>query len=129
MTSKAKYQILTFLIAMVWLANGLFCKVFNLVPRHQQIVATILGEQHARAFTFMIGIAETAMAIWIISGIWPRLNAVLQILAIAIMNTLEFILVPNLLLWGHANAFFALLFILLIYYKEFYLNRKLAVQP
>ena len=127
--SSTKYQILTFLIAAVWLANGLFCKVFNLVPRHQQIVAAILGEQHARAFTLTIGIAETAMAIWIISGIWPRLNAVAQILVIATMNTVEFILLPSLLLWGRWNAFFAFLFILLIYYKEFYLTSKLTVQP
>ena len=122
------YQTLNNLIAAVWLVNGLFCKVLNLVPRHQQIVARILGEEHARSFTLLIGILETIMAAWIISRIWPRLNAVVQILVVAIMNTLEVILVPDLLLWGRFNAFFAFLFILLIYYKEFYLTRKLAVQ-
>ena len=122
-----RYLILNYLIAAVWLVNGLFCKVLNLVPRHQQIVARILGEDHARTFTFAIGVSETMMAIWIISRIWPRLNAVVQILVIATMNTLEFILVPDLLLWGRFNALFAFLFILLIYYKEFYFTRKLAV--
>ena len=38
------HQVLHYLIAAVWLANGLFCKVLNLVPRHQQIVARILGK-------------------------------------------------------------------------------------
>ena len=122
------YQILNFLIAIVWLANGLFCKVLNLVPRHQQIVARILGEDYARAFTLSIGLAETAMAIWIFSGVWSRLNAIVQIVVIATMNTIEFFLAPDLLLWGRANAFFAFLFILLIYYKEFHLTRKSAVQ-
>ena len=128
MVKRKKYLTLNYLIAAVWLVNGLFCKVFNLVPRHQQIVASILGEDHARVFTLMIGLAETGMAIWIISGLWPRVSAIVQILVIAAMNTLEFILVPDLLLWGRANAFFAFFFILLIYYKEFYLNKKLAVQ-
>jgi hypothetical protein len=63
--------------------NGLFCKVLNLVPRHQQIVARILGEDHARAFTLMIGLAETGMAIWILSALWPRVNGIVQILVIA----------------------------------------------
>jgi hypothetical protein len=36
------YKLLNYLIAAVWLVNGLFCKVLGLVPRHQEIVATIL---------------------------------------------------------------------------------------
>jgi hypothetical protein len=125
MTVARKHQILGFFIATVWLINGLFCKVLNLVPRHQQIVARILGDEHARLFTLLIGIGEIAMAAWIISGIWSRANGVIQILIIAIMNTFESLLVPDLLLWGKANAFFAFLFILVIYYNEFYLNKKL----
>lgn len=128
MTSKRKYQILTYLIAAVWLTNGLVCKVLNLVPRHQEIVARILGNDHARMLTLFIGLAEIAMAIWIITGIWPGLNAIMQILVVATMNTLEFFLVPDLLLWGKFNAFFAFLFILLIYYKGFALRKQLALQ-
>jgi hypothetical protein len=129
MTDKRKYQILTYLIATVWLINGLVCKGLNLVPRHQEIVARILGDDHARALTLLIGLAETAMAIWIVSGIPARINAISQILVIATMNTLEFFLVPDLLLWGRANAFYAFLFILLIYYKEFHLHKQLVLQP
>jgi hypothetical protein len=64
------------------------------------------------------------MAIWIISGFKARVNAVTQIAIIATMNTLEFILVPDLLLWGKLNALFAFLFIVLIYFNEFFLNKK-----
>lgn len=68
------------------------------------------------------------MAVWIVSGLWTRLNALTQILVIAAMNVLEFALVPDLLLWGKANAVFALLFILLIGYNEFGMNKTPAQQ-
>ncbi len=128
MKETRKHQILTFLIALVWLINGVFCKVFNLVPRHQEIVGKILVNEHAKLYTVLIGIFEAAMAVWILSRVFSKLNALVQILLVALMNTLEFILVPNLLLWGRANAFFALMFILLIFYNEFGLNRKLVLK-
>lgn len=116
---------LNYSIAAVWIANGLFCKVLNLVPRHQQIVARILDIEDPALLTIFIGLAEIGMAIWILSGIRPRLNAITQIIVIAIMNSLEFFIAPDLLLWGKANAIFALLFILMIYFKEFYLSKKI----
>lgn len=128
MTYRKKYQILNYFIAAVWFINGLFCKVLNLVPRHQEIVASILGNGHARLFTMLIGVSEIIMAIWILSGLRSRLNTIAQILIIAIMNILEFALVPDLLLWGKANIAFAFLFILLIYYNGFILKKKLALQ-
>lgn len=112
--TRIKY--LKYLISIVWLVNGLFCKVLNLVPRHQQIVARITGSPHAAALTRTIGFAEIAMAVWILSGIKPRLNAITQIMVIATLNTLEFLLAPDLLLWGRFNALYAFLFILLILY-------------
>ena len=122
MTTKGLHTILNYFIAAVWIANGLFCKVLNLVPRHQEIVARILGNEYAGLLTRAIGISEILMAVWIISGIKPRLNALTQVLIIATMNIIEFTLAPDLLLWGHTNIFFAFLFILLILYNEFMLN-------
>src|SRR5678809_129100 len=90
---------LTYFIAMVWIVNGLLCKVLNLVPRHQEIVSKILATENARFCTLVIGLAEVGMGLWILSGILTRLNAVTQIAVIATMNALEFILVPDLLLW------------------------------
>lgn len=117
---------LHYFIAGVWITNGLFCKVLNLVPRHQEIVARILGSEHARPLTLLIGVAEIGMAVWILSGIRKNLNAVTQIFVIAAMNSLEFFLVPDLLLWGRVNAFFAFAFIVLIYYNEFLYTKKLT---
>jgi len=117
-------QFLNYLIAAVWLTNGLFCKVLNLVPRHQEIVARITGSSHAGVLTRAIGFAEIAMAVWVLGGIKPRLNALSQAVIIATMNSLEFFLAPDLLLWGRLNALFAFLFILVILYKEFYLRTR-----
>jgi DoxX-like protein len=129
MTNMTKVDIrkwVTYFVAMVWIANGLLCKVLNLVPRHQEIVSKILSIEDARLCTVLIGIAETAMGVWILSGILTRLNAITQITIIATMNVLEFILVPDLLLWGKFNALFAGMFILLIFYNEFILANKIV---
>lgn len=125
---KSLHKILNYLIASVWLVNGFFCKVLNLVPRHQQIVERILGADYSLILTKAIGVSEIIMAIWIVSGIKTRLNAIIQIIVIAVMNTLEFLLVPDLLLWGKLNSLFAFIFILVIYSNEFILNKKLAKQ-
>ena len=126
MTDKTIHRLLTYCITTIWIANGLFCKVLNLVPRHQQIVAGILGNEHARLLTIVIGCSEIFMAIWILTNIKSKLNVIVQIMIIATMNALEFILVPDLLLWGKANAIFACILILVVYFNEFYLNKKLS---
>ncbi len=121
-TNKDSY--LTYFIALIWFVNGLFCKVLNLVPRHQEIVGRILGETYAREITFLIGLAEIAMTIWVLSRFLSRFNAVTQIVIILTMNVLEFMLAPDLLLWGGFNFVFASLFCAVIYCNEFISNKK-----
>jgi uncharacterized membrane protein YphA (DoxX/SURF4 family) len=124
MTKVNFNKILLYLISLVWLINGLVCKVLDLVPRHGQIVSRILGNDHSRLLTILIGLSEMFMAVWILSGFKKRFCAIAQIMIIGTMNMLEFILTPDLLLWGRFNSLFALLFILLIYINEFILARK-----
>lgn len=119
------HSILTCLIAAVWLANGLLCKVLNLAPRHEQIVASILGNTYSREWTVSIGIAEIMMTIWICSGYLKRVNAMIQIFIVLLMNVLEVLLVPQLLLWGYMNLVFAILFCVVIYYSQFVLVSSL----
>ena len=119
MPDKKIHTLLRYGIATVWIANGLFCKVLHLVPRHEQIVARIIGADYAAPLTMLIGVAEILMAIWILSGIKTRWNAMVQIAVVTVMNILEFMLVPDLLLWGRMNALFALFFILVVYWNEF----------
>ncbi len=128
MSDKVIHKLLSYSLAVVWIVNGLFCKVLDLVPRHEKIVGRILGADHARLFTIAVGSAEIFMAIWILSSIKTRLNTILQILVVAIMNSLEFILVPDLLLWGKWNSLFAFIFILVVYFNEFQLNKKSSLQ-
>ncbi|WP_149525997.1 DoxX-like family protein [Sphingobacterium hotanense] len=122
MKSLPIYSILQGLIALVWLINGLLCKILNLVPRHQQIVERILGEPHARLLTILIGIAEIMMVVWILSRWNARLCAITQIVVIGVMNIIELILAKDLLLWGRLNIVFAFAFMVLIYLKEFRLK-------
>ena len=124
---KYRDTIWNWLIACVWLINGLFCKVLDLVPRHRLIVARILGDEYAKPLTVLIGLLETCMAVWILSGFSKKLNVLSQIVLIAGMNTLEFFLAPDLLLWGRLNALFAFFFVVIIYYRGRY-SRPAAVQ-
>lgn len=123
-----KYKLSTVIIATVWLVNGLFCKVLNLVPRHEQIVARILGNEYSRPLTFLIGLAEIVMAIWVLTKLKSKLNSIAQMTIVATMNIIEFTIVPDLLLWGRLNIVFAFLFIVLVYYNEFVLNKKLNLR-
>lgn len=128
MNKKIIHRILIYLIATVWIVNGLFCKLLNLVPRHQLIVARILGNDHAGLFTKIIGALEVCMAIWILSSVKPRFCAFAQIIVVAAMNCIEFVLASDLLLFGRINSIIALIFIIVIYYNEFVLNRTTAQQ-
>jgi hypothetical protein len=124
MSRIGTHKIINFFIAAVWAINGLICKVLNFVPRHEAIVASILGSSHSRLFTILIGIAEVLMALWVASGVSPRLNAISQLIVIVIMNYLEYFMVPDLLFWGRLNALFAFAFMLMIYINTFYFSRK-----
>lgn len=120
--SPKLHTLLNVFIAIVWLVNGLVCKILNLVPRHELIVSKILGEEHALLFTKVIGGAEVLMMIWILSGIKSRFAAVFQIVIVMTMNVLELFLVPDLLLFGRLNIVVASLFAALIYINEFKLR-------
>jgi len=113
---NAKYIVLTYFIAFVWCINGIV-KLFDLVPRHRLIVERILGSEYSGLLTKAIGFLELFMCLWVLSGIKMKLNTALQIAVVAMMNTMEYFIVPDILLWGKLNAFFALLFIILIYIR------------
>jgi hypothetical protein len=124
MNKNLIHSALTYAIAAVWIINGLFCKVLNLVPRHEEIVGRILGNEHAFIFTKTIGTLEILMAVWILTGMYSRFCAVSQIIIIAAMNIMEFILVPDILLFGRINLIVAIAFIGIIYINEFILKKK-----
>lgn len=108
----------------MWLINGLFCKLLNFVPRHQEIVSKILGNDYSLFFTKTIGILEVLMFVWIVSKIKSKWCAVLQMITIATMNIIEFFAVPDLLLYGRLNIVFAAIFIAVIYTHQFVISKS-----
>lgn len=111
--------------ALVWLINGLYCKILNLVPRHETIVSEILGSRFSTEITITIGVLEVIMCAWILSNTTPRLNGIVQISIILLMNIIEFIYIPNLLLWGKLNIIFSIVFTAIIYVNTFIMKETL----
>lgn len=92
-------------VACVWLFHGIYSKILNQIPRHQEIVARILGEEW-RGLTPWIGVLEVMMGLWVLSAWRPRLCALAQTASIVFMNALEIALARDLLL--HAPGMVAL---------------------
>jgi hypothetical protein len=106
-------------IALIWFLNGFYCKLINGVPRHQLIVARILGPEHAVLFTRLIGIAETGMSVWVLSRIKSKIGCWVQVMLILTMNTIELIKARDLLLFGGGNILLALLLVCVIVWTEY----------
>ena len=121
MNTKPPHPPLTFrlLFTAVWLVNGVWCKILDGVPRHREIVARILGEEHSLLLTRMIGMGEVVMAAWILSGIRWKWSCAAQIAAVLAMNIIEFIVAPEMLLFGRFNSLVALAYISLVAWAGF----------
>ena len=117
-------KILSFLIASVWLINGLYCKILNQVPRHETIVASIFNNEYSRQIIILIGFLEVCLSIWLFTKYKQKLATILQIFLVLLMNIIEFILAKELLLWREYNIVFALIFITIVYLNGFYFNKK-----
>lgn len=118
--SRAPRILLKPAIASVWAVNGLVNKILGFVPRHRLIVGRILGDDISARAVIVIGVLEVLIALWVLSGIKPRLCAVLQAVTVASMNILEIILAPDLLLFGTGNVIPGIIFISLVLFDGFY---------
>lgn len=98
-----------------------------MAPRHNEIVGKILNVSNSQNITYGIGALEVLMVVWILSKKYRKLNAVTQIAVVLIMNIIEFIKVPELLLWGKWNLLIAILFAIAIYLVEFIWNKNRAL--
>ena len=114
MNQRISHLWLRFFFAIVWLVNGVWSKILDGVPRHREIVARILGDDHSLALTQLIGIGEVALALWILSGIQWKWSCAAQVCAVALMNFIEFFLAPDLLMFGRFNSLIALAYISLV---------------
>jgi hypothetical protein len=76
-------------VATVWLGFGVAFKLLRLVPRHERIVARILGDAAAPALTRMIGVGEATIGLWALSGFLAPWCALAQTALVVTMNAIE----------------------------------------
>jgi hypothetical protein len=75
-------------VAGVWLYHGAWCKLLGRCPEQAKIVAEVPGLRggRAKALLLALGVAETALAGWVISGARPRLAAATGTTLVLAMN-------------------------------------------
>jgi uncharacterized membrane protein YphA (DoxX/SURF4 family) len=85
-------------VALVWLYQGLWCKVLGRCPGHQAIVEAVPGLDHRTAAAALagLGLIEVGLAAWVLSGWRPRAAATAQTLLLVGMN-------GGGLLWGREH--------------------------
>ena len=76
-------------IAFVWLLFGLLFKALDAVPRHRQIVARVVGAEHAGVVLWLVAISEIGLGGWMLVGRSLAACMAAQTLLIVSMNTLE----------------------------------------
>ena len=75
-------------IALVWLYQGLWCKLLRRERRHQNIIGTVpfLDGTQARQALAALGALECVLAVWVLSGFRAREAALIQTLLLVCMN-------------------------------------------
>lgn len=84
-------------VGCLWLVFGLAFKLARMVPRHEAIVARVLGtrflggrgERVAPMLTRIIGIGEGCVGLWMLSGRFLPWCALLQTVLVVTMNAIE----------------------------------------
>jgi hypothetical protein len=76
-------------VAAVWLYEGVFCKLLGRGPGQLEVVEAVplFGPRRARHFLFLLGIVETALGIWVLSGWAAGLCVLAQTMLLVGMNT------------------------------------------
>lgn len=75
-------------IALVWLYQGLWCKVLGGSAHHLAVVAAVpfIGPAASRAVVMVLGLIECALAVWVLSRRQLRKAAIGQTGLLAAMN-------------------------------------------
>lgn len=90
-------------IALVWLYNGLWCKLLLGCPDHVEIVAGAAADLRvsttlrlpATPLLWALGAAETALAVWVMTGRGARAAAWVQTLLLVGMNAAGLLFRPE----------------------------------
>jgi len=67
-------------VAAVWLYEGLWCKVLSRNPHQFEVVEQVpgLAPRTAHALLRLLGVVETALGAWVLSGRQPIVAAIVQ---------------------------------------------------
>jgi DoxX-like family len=86
-------------IALVWLYQGLWCKLMDGVPQHEAVIAAVpfIGPAAAKGVLIALGWAECCIAAWVLSGKRMRYAALAQTALLVIMNAGGTIWAPHLI--------------------------------
>jgi DoxX-like family/Uncharacterized conserved protein (COG2071) len=92
---------LTPALAAVWLVHGLYNKLLGGSPRHLAIVQSVPGLHGVAGAQMLmaIGVAEVAIAVWMLSRRAPIWCAAVQTVLLLSMNVVELTFARRLLLW------------------------------
>lgn len=75
-------------VSGVWLYHGLWCKLLGGCPEQAEVVAAVPWFRRTRAKPILlaIGVVETVLAVWVVSGRRPREAAATGTALVAGMN-------------------------------------------
>lgn len=82
-------------VAGVWLYEGLWCKLLGGDPNQLRIVEEVprFGPKYGKLFLKTLGVVETSLGLWALSGVAPRTCALAQTILLVTLNA-------NGLLWS-----------------------------
>jgi hypothetical protein len=80
-------------IAAVWLYEGLWCKILGRAPSQADVVEAVprLGPRFGLLFLKTLGTVESALALWVMSGILPGACAIVQTVLLLTLNANGFL--------------------------------------
>jgi len=82
------HKVIRLSIALVWLYEGLWCKVLGGVPSHAAVISSVpfIGPAGSRVVLITLGLVECGIATWVLSGLRMRQAAIVQTGLLVAMN-------------------------------------------
>jgi hypothetical protein len=82
-------KLIRFSIALVWVYQGFWCKVCAGSQAHLAVISSVpfLGSGFGRVALIALGLAESCIAAWVLSGRRMQQAAVVQTVLLIAMNT------------------------------------------
>jgi uncharacterized membrane protein YphA (DoxX/SURF4 family) len=76
-------------VAAVWLYEGLWCKLLQGEPHQIQVVEAVprFGPRLGKLFLILLGVIETGIALWVLSGAFPIFCALVQTALLIALNS------------------------------------------